>query len=257
MIRSFLEQALAVSKTEGKREALARIYRFCGMKLLGVSFYQKPLVQTITRLSVNHRTFIDIGASIGSISGSVAPMFKKCLAVEPLPDNLKVLKHNLRKFSNCVVFECALSDKEGSGILYLSDSNSDDNSIRRRDDLRSCITVLFDTLDNLVALSKAEPPYCIKIDVQGCEPLVFRGADKVLREQCTVISEFWPYGLERSGYSALEYVNLMRSYGFSLYRLSAESLSAEKLAKFIALGRNNRWVTTDLLFVKSDYISKQ
>lgn len=80
------------------------------MKLLGVSFYQKPLVQTITRLSVNHRTFIDIGASIGSISGSVAPMFKKCLAVEPLPDNLKVLKHNLRKFSNCVVFECALSD---------------------------------------------------------------------------------------------------------------------------------------------------
>jgi hypothetical protein len=55
-----------------------------------------------------------------------------------------------------------------------------------------------------------------KIDVEGAEPLVMRGAERLLREDRPVIlSELHPFQLRAvSDVSAEEYVGMMRGFGY-------------------------------------------
>ena len=65
----------------------------------------------------------------------------------------------------------------------------------------------------------------IKIDVQGAEAKVVRGASGLLAasRDCILMSEFWPYGLARCGADGLEYLEMLRDFGFQLCELTDKS----------------------------------
>ena len=62
----------------------------------------------------------------------------------------------------------------------------------------------------------------MKIDVQGAEARVIRGATGLLAASgdCILMTEFWPYGLSRCGADGLEYLEMLRDLGFRLYELT-------------------------------------
>ena len=72
-------------------------------------------------------------------------------------------------------------------------------------------TVGADTLDNICRQHGISSAQFIKMDVQGAEAKVLRGAIGLLRasHECILMTEFWPYGLARCGADGLEYLDML------------------------------------------------
>jgi hypothetical protein len=87
----------------------------------------------------------------------------------------------------------------------------------------------------------------IKIDAQGADLRVLRGAQRLIRRfQPAITIEFWPSGLRNMGDEPLDLIAELKGSGNDVYRLSAEGLleSEEHVTKFLA--RAGRWSSINL-----------
>jgi FkbM family methyltransferase len=129
----------------------------------------------LARLSTRDR-FFDVGANVGLIS---LPVALGCGAsvhsFEPAAENVARLHHNaaLNHLSNLEVVPTALSEKPGS--LTIGGANS----MTRHVTADSGETVAATTIDAYVRRVGADPS-AIKIDVEGHEESVLRGASETL-----------------------------------------------------------------------------
>jgi FkbM family methyltransferase len=249
-----LVQTYYVLKSEGIKSTVSKVYRYLGMKLLGVDFYNKPIVDCIRRQSSKKKysTFVDVGAHVGIISASVGKLFQSFIVVEPAEKNFSKLQENVRRSlgDKCKLFPVALGKTEGQVILFESATNTGDKSISNRADLLPGSLVSMTTLDALIEKAGVIAPFFIKVDVQGNELSVFEGAEKTLAKDCAIISEFWPWGLKSASYDPLAYVEFMKAHGYVCHNLGGERLSRNWLERFSNLGETNQYVTTDLFFLK-------
>lgn len=158
--------------------------------------------------SVSDRTFIDIGANIGTslIPAIVRYGASNVVAFEPSPRNVWFLRINLTAnglTQRVDVREVALSNVSGMAELELSPVNAGDHRVRHRtttgaygegdwDTLSVPVTTLGD-----VGLSPHDVGL-IWMDVQGHEGHVLAGAGEYLGT-VPVVTEYWPYGLDRAG----------------------------------------------------------
>ncbi|MCL5067183.1 MAG: FkbM family methyltransferase [Thaumarchaeota archaeon] len=246
-------QALDVMKSEGLKSTASKIYRYLGMQVLGVDFYNKPLVNCIKTqtLAKKYQTYVDIGAHVGTILVRVANLFECCMGVEPSERNLIELRRSVKCLGdNCKIFPVALGSKEGRVTLYESVVNTGDNSVSPRSDLVSGRSVPMITLDTLIERERTAGPFLIKIDVQGNELSVFQGAERTLKSDCTIITEFWPWGLLAAGNDPNMLLEYMKLHGYVCHNLAGEELTENWLNRFCELGKTRRFVTTDLLYCK-------
>lgn len=174
-------------------------------------------------------TVLDIGANCGVISiGMLATgEFEKAIAVEPDPRNFTLLQDNVaaNDFDDritCLNF--AVSDERSELEFELSENNYGDHRVRSRppdsksrelyhESKRRVIKVPADTIDNLLAglePSFAQQVSLVWIDVQGYEGYAFRGAADLLSRGVPVVSEIWPYGIERAGMPLETYCEIAR-----------------------------------------------
>jgi FkbM family methyltransferase len=125
----------------------------------------------------------DVGANIGYhtlIMARLVGPSGKVYAFEPNPLSRTRLEANLsaNNFSNVQVFGMALSDREGEASIFEAPASHGEASLRPRgEDWQStaCRTARLD-----VALAEVECLNLIKIDVEGAETLVLRGAMETL-----------------------------------------------------------------------------
>jgi FkbM family methyltransferase len=164
---------------------------------------------------------LDVGANIGMICIALLRQrrFARALAVEPSPKNLRLLEHNVAQNGlgdKVTIVPCALSSEGGELELELSEYNSGDNRIRHdassgawREERREVVRVPVRTLDEVLAGEGVEPRdvRLAWVDIQGHEGYFLRGAGATLAGGAPVVSEFWPYGILRSGMSRTEYVD--------------------------------------------------
>jgi FkbM family methyltransferase len=143
---------------------------------------------------------IDVGAHTGSILSEIVKLCPngKHFAFEPIPHLFKSLQDN---FPNVKSYDCALSDEEGMSTFYYLENAPGYSGLRKRrydrpDPKISEITVKKNCLDNII------PPrqliHFIKIDVEGGELSVLRGAKRL-------ISENKPLIIFESGLGASDY----------------------------------------------------
>ena len=80
----------------------------------------------------------------------------------------------------------------------------------------------------------------IKIDIQGFEMQAIKGLIKTLNSNTNIkiISEFWPYGLRKSGSSVSEYFNFLDDNGFNCYLLNKNSMQKLDIEKVQALEKS-------------------
>ena len=124
----------------------------------------------VTRLATRH--FVDVGAHIGSIIAAVRQHCSsvRITAVEPIPGKAANLR---RRFPNIDLFECALSDQETSASFFVNPKLSGYSSLNpAAGDVE--LTVQLKRLDDLVT-----DPDVVKIDVEGAELGVLRGAERL------------------------------------------------------------------------------
>lgn len=126
---------------------------------------------------------LDIGAHIGGATLVLASMGLKVIAVEPLPENVEILKKNIAEngFDDLVtVISGVVSDKEGTETIFYSDitnvtgdvhefiGNVYSGKVNNDANLRS-VEVVATTLDAIFAQNDIRECGLVKIDCEGGE----------------------------------------------------------------------------------------
>lgn len=158
------------------------------------TFYEIDLLEYIYRIKTffpskkNKNIVVDIGANIGNHSIFFSSFIADHLiAIEPNPDVLSTLRRNLSKnVSNYTLCEYAVGEKEGRGTIDVP-KNIDNNIGAARIDQQQKGDIEISTLDSVFSsLEKNESNLIsvslIKIDVEGMEPQVLKGAEKTILE---------------------------------------------------------------------------
>lgn len=160
--------------------------------------------------------FLDVGANIGThtIYALNSGLFSQAISFEPDPGNFQLLEMNIKANGlgdKCHLLNIALGADAGTAELELAEDNFGDHRIRRDESAtstdaryaegnRETTSVRMETLDQTLSDLGVDPSRCfLHMDVQGFEPYVLQGAQNFLASCETIFTEFWPYGLSRSG----------------------------------------------------------
>jgi FkbM family methyltransferase len=162
-------------------------------------------------------TFFDVGANIGTVTIPVAMTGAECLAFEPAPANAARLAENaeLNRLGNVTVVEAAMWSESGTVELRV-DGAEGSGTARVVDAGEGTIEVPAATLDRFAGGGAAAPDL-LKIDVEGAELEVLRGAEATLgagrvRE---VFVETHPLALGERGASEADVAALLRDLGYA------------------------------------------
>jgi FkbM family methyltransferase len=192
---------------------------------------------------------IDAGANLGWYATVMARAVGPTgivLAFEPEEHNLELLRTNLAvnaMSERARVFGCALYQRDGEIDFELSPENYGDHRVRaipgapsvpeHEQGTRTYRRVPARTLDGVlteIGLSQ-RPVRLLKIDTQGAEVAIFRGAARTLAATEAMTAEFWPYGLERAGATAEEYVEHVSRHFRQFARLNTTDLRMSPIAE--------------------------
>jgi FkbM family methyltransferase len=180
--------------------------------LRDVLSYEERLVESFCLAvgSMADVTLIDCGADIGLFSALVcARVNTVCcvLAFEPNQEIEEILKRNISGLPHGTTFMSAVSDFVGSGKLEQPDYDPSDHARYLSPAEAGVPVVTIDSL-NLVIRDLA-----IKVDVEGSEINVIRGARETIRRaaNCVVTIEDHPSVRKRTGIGPEECVCLLES----------------------------------------------
>lgn len=153
---------------------------------------------------IDCRTILDVGAHQGGMTRWFLETFPQAqiFAFEPDPRNYDKLVHNLDGEDRAHLAPFALSSETGSSEFFIGINDYTSSLFPRETESRryynrqyemeSSTTVLTETLDNLFA-EKVDKIDILKMDTQGGELNVLRGAEKLLRDGSIsiIVSEFF------------------------------------------------------------------
>lgn len=195
--------------------------------------------------------FFDVGAHHGWVSMWALPLVGQqgsVVSFEPSPANLTILEWHRRsnKFFRWTIIPKAVSESDAEEEFFLIDTgDSPMNSLTSGApgmplmdgrDIRN-ISIQTTTLDTFCGQVHLMPDL-VKIDVEGAELLVLRGAAKLLEEfYPTIILAVHPYWLP-SGQSSQQIFELLTEYGYDV--LDAKGSIAKKLQSGEYLCLNKR-----------------
>lgn len=167
------------------------------------------------------RHLIDVGANIGSILIPAIKRghFESATAIEPHPENFKLLKTNiaLNEISNSVSLFNMAAGNQNNTYLYLceSDTNSGNHTIGKHG-----IKVLSTRLDDLkIPLNNS----LLWMDIEGYEGYALDGAAKILSAGTPIVTEFNYSYLKKSHCLELFFNHLKNKKIFDLKNKMEES----------------------------------
>jgi len=175
--------------------------------------------------------FVDIGSNVGSYTIlACAVKGAKGYCFEPVPATFRRLMDNIRinDLSNRVkAFNVGIADKEGE-LVFTAGENCTNHVIPEGEKSTDVVRVKVLPLDTIL---EGQTPSALKIDVEGLETLVLRGAQVTLHSPSlhSVIMELNGIGTKRYGFSEDEILKTMKGYGFSTYIYEPFSKHLESL----------------------------
>lgn len=166
--------------------------------------------------SRNFATFIDVGAFIGSTSLAMQMLVPdiKIFAFEPLQDNFEALTHNIRSSEHFSAYQVALGNDTGE-VQMNQNEFSPSSSILELDEQHKrqypyAVSVYQKTtkiakLDDYLSSMNIQSPALLKIDVQGFEMHVLKGAVQTLEMVDSVFFEalFLPLYKNQSSFESI------------------------------------------------------
>jgi len=170
--------------------------------------------------------FLDVGANRGVFSLLVADLaiHPQVFAFEPHPTTFKWLKQNLDQTGkDCfTALNLAVSDNAGE-VRFSSGNASATNRIVQSNNFElPAIGVTAITLDQFIGEQHLDKVDLLKIDVEGFEPNVLRGAAQSIQKGIIkhIYLEVCPSNLKAVGSSVEELWNVCTDLGLNFYQLT-------------------------------------
>lgn len=179
---------------------------------------RRMLVELEGRLGIatlRGMTVIEVGANIGTETVSLLKRHdvERVVAFEPDAENARILRANLALNGlqdRAEVHEMALSDADSTLLLECSADNWGDHRIRVADvDMpdhfneadRMTVEVAARRIDSLAESGELDLDAVgvVWMDAQGHEGHVLAGATRLAAAGIPILTEYWPYGLNRAG----------------------------------------------------------
>jgi len=183
---------------------------------------EKTEINCIRKILHKGDNVVDIGANVGFYTilfSQIVGDNGKVFAFEPDVDNFEKLKRNTLHLGNVKIENKAISNYSGKITLYHSSLNVDHRTYPTDEVYQAyqidCITLddYFQMVDNKTELR------LIKMDIQGFEPIAIQGMLQTIQKnpQVSLITEFWPYGIEKAGSSATNYLQQLKQLFSYIY----------------------------------------
>ena len=196
--------------------------------------YEKAETRFFQSACRDGMTFLDVGANLGyytALAARVVGPNGRVLAVEPDPDSFGYLEQTIaaNAVGNVEAFPVAASDAPATLPLYISTDNRGDNRLYASGEDRPQVEVAARPLDALLRENKIDTVDLIKIDVQGYEPKVIAGLRETITSSpnLTLLTEFWPQGIDEASEDANEFLQTLRELGLTLHELQPDGSLAE------------------------------
>jgi FkbM family methyltransferase len=165
-------------------------------------------------------TVIDVGAAYGTL-----PLYKlfpeaHFIFLEPLDEFAPTLREIVRGLKHAEYLVAAATSKPGEMVinvhpdlvgssLYKEEEGAHVDGVERR--------VPGVSLNEICATRETRPPYLIKIDTQGSELDVLRGAEQILPQTDFIIMEVSLFGFFKGGPQLYDCMEFMKARGFVAY----------------------------------------
>jgi FkbM family methyltransferase len=186
--------------------------------------YETDIFQSLLKPGM---TVVDIGANVGYYTLLAARAVQaddgRVFSFEPDPRNYAVLARSLHANGYHHVFpvQKAVSDAPGTLTLYADALNSGNSSLEKGNvqSFLESYTVEAVALDDfLEAHAAGRAIDLLKVDVQGAEGHVFRGARRLLESGCPmkIMMEFEPAKLSAMGTHPVELLQKLVDCGFAI-----------------------------------------
>lgn len=195
-------------------------------------------------------TFVDVGANIGAYTILASKVVKSnSIAFEPLPNTAERLKDQIQinRINAAVdIRNMGIGDKEGS--LFFTNNNDTVNKVSLAGEVENTTMVKVSTLDTELA---KDSQYFFKIDVEGFEYNVIKGASEILSNNnvSAIIIELNGSG-EEFGHSNEDINKLILSFGFDAVSYEPQARTLTKLKSYNENGGNTIYVKDIALISK-------
>lgn len=182
---------------------------------------------------------VDVGANLGwytIVMANLVGQSGSVFAFEPAPNNYEILLKNINinNVNNQVkTYQTALLDSKSTVDFELSRENFGDHRVRFNhshsefnkpekyaESSRKVISIEAITMNEALGdVVENQRIKLIKIDCQGSEISILRGAEKILQNTEYLIVEYWPYGIGRTGFEIGEFEEILVNNFSSFSRL--------------------------------------
>jgi FkbM family methyltransferase len=175
----------------------------------------EPGLRYLERVLSPGQVFVDGGANLGIYTIVAAKLVGpqgQVLAFEPRPEAFTTLQCSvaLNQLSNTKIFYKALSDHEGKFLL-----NSRETAVEVKEEMQVDTT----TIDLALLDEGISQVDVLRLDVEGFEELVLRGAREMLRRHSPVILFSMSQAPERLRLASDGAWQLLKSLGYEFYTL--------------------------------------
>lgn len=214
---------------EGGYDSLRLIYRLFKLSFK-IEEEDTSTIQFHKKLIRQNDTIFDIGSNKGFFSYHYSKIAKDGIiySFEPIISTYKLQLRLLRYFkvNNCKSYNIALSNIDGEieFIMPKSETYNTDTSatISTEGTLahfkeKDIVTVQCKKINSFLIKEQIKRVDFVKIDVEGSELLVFRGADKMLAMHPIIFTEFLERHFIKFGYSCQDFIDLLKEYGYHVY----------------------------------------
>lgn len=183
----------------------------------------EPELTYLEKVLTSSEVFIDVGANLGVytlVAGKLVGPAGRVIAIEPSVQSFPVLEKNLtlNRLTNVLPLSVALSEKAGRTWLYHG-INPGQHSFGKDPSCNGVgEEVVTETLDSVLLRASVQHVDVIKMDVEGAEELVLRGATRVVTlDRPVIIFEFHPEASQRLGLSPRGAWNLLEELNYEFF----------------------------------------
>jgi FkbM family methyltransferase len=203
--------------------------------LMGFDIYQKPGKHYKNKLKLLElhqiNCVLDVGANIGQYSMKLRKYgyAGKIISFEPQSKTFQILQENSKKYKNWTVYHCALGAENKTAEINISE-NTESSSLMEIKDIHVSAaptakyvgkeTITIKRLDSIYdELQLQNHNVFLKIDTQGFEMEVLKGAENVLNKIVGLQLELSITELYNNETLYDEIIAYLKQKGFGLYQM--------------------------------------